>query len=300
MPKTKKNIVLQMLLWVLQGFIVGLGVILPGVSGGSLLYAFGIYAQILEVLSSPITGIKKYWKMLIFVAIGGAIGFIGFAGIVEWLLGWNESVVVCVFIGLILGTLPGLWKEAGSKGRTAWSFVALALSFVGITVLFYLFEHTWAITVPHNLVGWILCGLIWGLGFVVPGLSSSNLLMFFGVYTVLLGHIKDLNFGVVIPFGLSVLAVFLLLSRVMKLVFDKFHSIISHCVLGFVLATTLMILPSFRVGITSILIYIACIVGGAVASFFFSIFCDKIKATAEASEAADQTLATGSPDATEA
>lgn len=285
MQQTKKNFVLQMLLWILQGFIVGLGVILPGVSGGSLLYAFGIYSQILEVLSSPIAGIKKYWKMLIFVAIGGAIGFIGLAGIVEWLLNWNESVVICVFIGLILGTVPGLWREAGSKGRKVGSFVALVLSFVGITVLFYLFENTWSLTIPQNIGGWILCGLIWGLGFVVPGLSSSNLLMFFGIYTVLLGHIKDLNFGVVIPFGLSVLAVFLLLSRVMKLIFDRFHTIISHCVLGFVLATTLMILPSFRVAPTSILIYIACILGGGVASFFFSIFCDKIKATAEAAEA---------------
>jgi uncharacterized membrane protein len=46
-----------------------------------------------------------------------------------------------------------------------------------------------------------------------------------------------------IPFVMSVLVVFLLLSRVMKLVFDKFHSVMSHCIIGFVVATTLMILP---------------------------------------------------------
>ncbi len=277
MAEKKKINVLQMLLWVLQGFIVGLGVILPGVSGGSLLYAFGIYSQILEVLSSPVSGIKKYWKMLIFVGIGGMIGFIGLAGLVEFLLKWNESVVICVFVGLILGTLPDLWKEAGTKGRNAWSFVSLAVSFVGIAVLFYLFEHVFVVTIPHNLGGWILCGLIWGLGFVVPGLSSSNLLMFFGIYTVLLGHIKDLNFGVCIPFGLAVLAVFLLLSRAMKAIFDRFHSIISHCVLGFVIATTVMILPSFRTTAGTIVIYLICLVCGAVASFFFTKFCNKVK-----------------------
>ena len=62
--KNKKNVVLQAMLWVIQGLLVGIGVILPGVSGGSLLYAFGIYDQILEVMSSPFKGIKKYWKML--------------------------------------------------------------------------------------------------------------------------------------------------------------------------------------------------------------------------------------------
>ena len=60
----KKNIVLQSILWVIQGFIVGIGAILPGVSGGSLCYVFGIYDQILDVLSSPVKGLKKHWKML--------------------------------------------------------------------------------------------------------------------------------------------------------------------------------------------------------------------------------------------
>ena len=67
----KKNFILKAILWVVQGFIVGLGAILPGVSGGTLCYAFGIYDQILEVLSNPFKGIKKHFKMLVFVGIGG-------------------------------------------------------------------------------------------------------------------------------------------------------------------------------------------------------------------------------------
>ena len=72
---------LQILLWLVQGVIVGVGAILPGVSGGTLCYAFGIYSQLLEVLTSPIKGIKKNWFMLIFVGLGVGAGFIGFAGI---------------------------------------------------------------------------------------------------------------------------------------------------------------------------------------------------------------------------
>ncbi len=273
----QKNFLLQALLWVLQGFLVGIGVILPGVSGGSLLYAFGIYDQILEVMSSPIKGIKKYWKMLCFVAIGGAVGFIGFAAIVEALLNWNESLVICIFVGLIIGTLPGLWRDAGSQSRGTGSWVSLAVSFVAITALFVAVENFWSVSIPQNTFGWILCGLIWGLGFVVPGLASSNLLMFFGIYNILLGHIKDLDFGVMIPFALSVLVVFLLLSKVMKFVFDKYHSVMSHCIIGFVLATTLMILPTTDWSPINILIRIGCVLAGGVASFFFTKFSDKMR-----------------------
>ncbi len=275
----KKNRFLEIILWMLQGLVVGVGVILPGVSGGSLLYAFGIYNQILEVLSNPIKGIKKYWKMLCFVAVGGAVGFIGFAGITEALLKWNESVVICVFVGLIIGTLPGLWRDAGEKGRGKWSILALVLSFVGIFALFFVFEKVLIISIPQNIIGWVLCGIIWGLGFVVPGLASSNLLMFFGIYEILLGHIKSLDFAVLIPFGLAVLAVFLLLSKAMTFIFDKFHSVMSHCIIGFVVATTIMILPSFNTSAGNIAIYIACILVGGVASFFFTKFCDKVKNT---------------------
>lgn len=273
----KKNIVLQSILWVIQGFIVGIGAILPGVSGGSLCYVFGIYDQILDVLSSPVKGLKKHWKMLIFVIIGGGLGFVGFAGITNWLLNLNESVVLCVFVGLIIGTLPDIWKDAGKEGRSKFSFIGLGVSFVAIIALFFVFEHVWRLTIQPNTVGWLICGVLWGLSFIVPGFSSSTLLLFFGIYERMSAGISTLDFSVLIPLGCAMLATLLLFSKLMKLVFDKFYSVVSHCVLGFVVATTLMIVPSFAVEWYNILIYIFCIVCGAVASFFFSKACNKIK-----------------------
>ena len=275
--KNKKNVILQSILWIIQGCIVGIGAILPGVSGGTLCYAFGIYNPILEVLSSPIKGIKKYWYMLIFVGIGGGLGFIGFAGVTNWLLSLNEGVVLCVFVGLIIGTLPDIWKESGEKGRNKFSIISLVISFVAITAIFYVFKNVLALTIQPNFVGWLICGLLWGLSFIVPGFSSSTLLLFFGIYGQMSEGISHLDFGVLIPLGLAMLATLLLLSKVMKFVFDKYHSIVSHCVLGFVVATTIMILPSFNTNVINILIYVGCIIAGGVSSFFFSKACNKIK-----------------------
>jgi putative membrane protein len=288
--KNKKNVILQALLWIVQGCIVGIGAILPGVSGGTLCYAFGIYNPIIEVLSSPIKGIKKYWYMLVFVFLGVGVGFVGFAGITESLLRWNAPVVLCAFIGLILGTVPELWKDSGSEGRNKYSIIAFLLSFVFIAVLFYCSEHVWNISIPQSFVGYLICGVIWGLSFIVPGFSSSTLLLFFGIYAPMSAGIKSLDFSVIIPIGIAMLATMLALSRVMKLVFEKIRSIASHSVMGFVLATTIMLFsvtenesPSIIETFSgvNIAIYLACIIGGAVASFFFSVACNKIKAVTE-------------------
>lgn len=278
----KKNFLLKAILWIIQGCIVGIGAILPGVSGGTLCYAFGIYDQLLEVLSSPFKGIKKHWKMLIFVGIGGALGFVGFAGVTEWLLSVNEAVVLCVFVGLIAGTIPDLWREAGEKGRGKASIISLVISFVAITAVFYVFKNVWTLTIEPGLVGWLICGLLWGLSFIVPGFSSSTLLLFFGIYEQMSHGISHLDFSVLIPLGCAMLATLLLLSKVMKLVFDKYHSVASHCVMGFVIATTIMILPSFSTSIGNIISYVVAIICGAVASFFFNILCEKIRSKADA------------------
>jgi putative membrane protein len=222
---TNKNIILQGLLWIIQGFIVGIGAILPGVSGGTLCYAFGIYDQILDVLTNPIKGIKKHWLMLIFVGIGGGIGFVGFAGVTNWLLNLNEAVVLCVFVGLIAGTLPDIWKDASKNGRGKGSYIALAVSFVAITAVFYAFKNIWHLTVAPNTVGWLICGLLWGLSFIIPGFSSSTLLLFFGIYERMSAGISTLDFSVLIPLGCAMLATLLLFSRLMKLVFEKAFAI---------------------------------------------------------------------------
>ena len=277
----KKNFLLKAILWIVQGFIVGLGAILPGVSGGTLCYAFGIYDQILEVLSNPFKGIKKHFKMLVFVGIGGVLGFVGFAGITEKLLQWNEAVVLCVFVGLIAGTVPELWRDAGKEKRTKLSIVSLVVSFIAITAVFYLFKNVLHLAIEPNLVGWLICGVLWGLSFIVPGFSSSTLLLFFGIYEQMSHGISHLDFAVVIPLGCAMLATLLLFSQLMKLIFDKYHSLASHAIMGFVLATTLMILPSFNTSVVNILVYLGCIVCGAIASFCFNILCEKIRSKAD-------------------
>jgi putative membrane protein len=112
--------------------------------------------------------------------------------------------------------------------------------------------------------------------------------MFFGLYGEMSAGISKLDFSVLLPLGIALLATFLLLSKVMKLVFDKFHSVVSHSVLGFVVATTLMILPFSEFNsVINVIIFAVCIIGGAIASFFFSKACEKIRASCAVEESSE-------------
>ena len=62
---------------VLQGALIGLGAVLPGISGGVLSVIFGIYKPIMELLSNPFANFKTHVPKLLPVFIGGGIGFLG-------------------------------------------------------------------------------------------------------------------------------------------------------------------------------------------------------------------------------
>ena len=51
--KEKNTGVLRWVLRVLQGMLVGVGAVLPGISGGVLCVVFGIYKPVMELLSNP-------------------------------------------------------------------------------------------------------------------------------------------------------------------------------------------------------------------------------------------------------
>ena len=122
-----KTTFLQFFLRVLQGALIGLGAVLPGISGGVLSVIFGIYKPIMELLSNPFKSFKTHVPKLIPVIIGGIIGFLGVANILSFFLEKYPDPSVCVFIGLITGMLPSLFREAGEQGRSKASYISLVV-----------------------------------------------------------------------------------------------------------------------------------------------------------------------------
>ena len=108
--QTGKSSPMQLLLHVIQGALIGLGAVLPGISGGVLSVIFGIYKPVMELLSNPFANFKTHVPRLIPYLIGGAVGFLGVANVLAFFLEKYPDPSVCLFVGLIAGMLPSLFR----------------------------------------------------------------------------------------------------------------------------------------------------------------------------------------------
>ena len=234
---------LKWLLRVIQGALIGGGAILPGISGGVLAVAFGIYRPMMAVLAHPKRNTKQYFWLLLPAGIGWVLGFIFFAKLVESMFNANEVLTDWLFVGLIAGTLPSLFRVAGEKGRSRWDWPLCALAFILFTAVMFWARMGFSAAVRPNIGWFFFCGVVWGLSLVVPGMTSSSLLMSMGLYLPMTSGIASLDLGVIIPMDLGIAAVALSLSRLINYLFEKHHTQAYHFVIGLMLASTVVIIP---------------------------------------------------------
>ena len=171
------------LLRLVQGFIIGAGDILPGISGGVLSVIFGIYRPVMEVLAHPLNRLRRHLSLLLPVGAGAILGFLCGGGLILVLFDRSEKLATCLFIGLILGTLPSLWAEAGAQGRGRGAYLSCAASFLALSAVLLYAQYGAFYTMRPGFLGFLFCGLLWGLSLIVPGMTSSSILMAVGLFT---------------------------------------------------------------------------------------------------------------------
>ena len=252
-------------MYAIQGAIVGVGAILPGVSGGVLLVAFGLYEPLMELLTTPKKAIKNNYQLFVPFITGWILGFILLAKVCEIFFNYAPDVAIFLFFGLVCGTIPDMFKQSEEANKNA-SWTPFVISLSASYVFFHIIEGGEAIVIPENFLSFVFCGFMWGLSLIVPGLSSSTVLMFLGIYVPLTEGIGNFDFKVLIPFGIGIIITVLLLAKLVNMMFKKHYAIISRVILGFVISSSLKTLPhSFGSVWTMILSILLCAVGFAVA-----------------------------------
>ena len=254
--------VVRVVLRVLQGALIGLGAVLPGISGGVLCVIFGIYKPIMELLSNPIRNFRTHVPKLIPVILGAAVGFLGIANLLSFFLDAYPDQSVCLFVGLIAGMLPSLFREAGEKGRTRGSYISLVVAFAIVLALLCTL-NVLSVTITPNF-GWnLFCGFCVALSVIAPGMSFSTLLMPLGLYTPFVDGLGHLDMSVILPGALGAIVTVICLAKAINALFEHFYSCAFHAIVGIVIAATIMIIPfgSFARALVPNLI---CLVAGIV------------------------------------
>lgn len=252
-----------------KGAAIGVGAILPGISGGVLCVVFGIYKPMMSFLSHPLKTFQTYYLLFIPVFIGWALGFLGLARVVEVLFRVYETPAIWFFIGLITGTLPSLLRMAGEKGRTVGSWIACGVCFTLFLAWMFFLRLSTTIDIEPSNFWWLVSGILWGVGVIIPGLSASTFLIYLGLYQPLTAGIADLSLAVLAPFLIGNILVVLIFARLINWLFAFVHSVIFHGLFGIVVASMLAIIPfEAAYGISDILLYVVCFITGCLGAWY--------------------------------
>ena len=100
---------------ILKGFIIGIGKIIPGVSGAILALSLGVYDKSIYYINNFKYNKKESLKYLLPLAIGIILSIIFFSKIINYLLDKYYVLTMLFFIGLIIGTIPSTLKEVNKK-----------------------------------------------------------------------------------------------------------------------------------------------------------------------------------------
>ena len=184
-----------MLKQILQGMVVGIANIIPGVSGGTMMVAMGLYDHLIHAITHLKSEFKKSMKLLIPIFLGAGIAIVVLSRLFEYLLEVYPIPTNFAFCGLIAGSLPFIFKKVKGHSVTVGKIIPF-LIFFGIVITMALLGETNGAAADVsfgvvNVIKLFLVGVVAAATMVVPGVSGSMMLMLLGYYDTILKTINQ-------------------------------------------------------------------------------------------------------------
>lgn len=180
------------LIKIVKGSMVGMGSILPGVSGSMIAAILNIYQELITALNNftkhPIKSVADVWQYIVGVFVGLGIGFV----FIKTFLDIAPIPLTLLFIGFIIGAIPGLKKEI-KVDKVKWHHLLTIFIAMAVMVGFLFIQEGSAAT-----SGWtyyiivFFIGVITAISIIIPGLSGATMLMALGYFQTLINLGGDL------------------------------------------------------------------------------------------------------------
>ncbi len=237
---------------VIIGFIIGVGSVLPGVSGGILAVGFGIYERLVTAVGNIRERLKPdFWFLL---TIGGGLAF--GAGItvlgLDYAFGNYTVMMMCLFLGLVAGQVPEVWNLARNDEGIKPLYVAMVVIGLAVMAVLLPFENAAPGTdfYANDLTAaavFMFCGLIMAMAKIVPGLSGTAILLAMGLFTVSIERVADMDLFVIASLGIGFVAGIFLFARMMSDVLERFPRETYYLIFGLTLGSIIVILFSAEI-----------------------------------------------------
>ena len=256
---------------VLKGMVIGIANVIPGVSGGTMMVAMGIYDKLIHCITHLFSELKKNVLFLAPIAVGMALAIVGSSFTIEKMFEVFPFQTSLLFVGLVVGGLPAMWKNVKGKPIRLGHMITCVL-FLALVVGMALLGETEgnAAELTFNLVNAVklfFVGVIAAATMVIPGVSGSMVLLLLGYYNPILSTINafiraalSLDFagimagvGVLAPFGIGMVIGIFAIAKLIEIIFAKFPLYAYWGIIGLIVASPFAILAMGTFGTITVI-----------------------------------------------
>ncbi|BCT45646.1 MAG: DUF368 domain-containing protein [Longicatena caecimuris] len=125
------NISLILYVFVAAMFAIS-AMVLPGISGSTLLLIFGLYVPIISAVKAVISFNLDYLPILIVFALGILAGIVSVVRVIKWALDKHRSIMIFLIIGMMIGSFYAI-----IMGPQTLSTPKAPLSFSSFDILWF-------------------------------------------------------------------------------------------------------------------------------------------------------------------
>jgi len=234
------------------GTLMGLANLVPGVSGGTMILACGVYEDFVAAVSA-FTTLRIRKNHVIFVALiamsaGGII--LVLAGSVKRLVELHRPEMYSLFIGLAWGGVPlvmshiSRWRNKERLCLVAGLALMLAIALIEPT-------KGQVRSIPYYVLG----GVFGSSAMVLPGISGAYVLMIMKLYEPILGAVhsfkealsarafSQIPFGIIIPVGIGVVVGIVAFSNAINFLLKRYRNTVTAFLLGLLIGAVFGLLP---------------------------------------------------------
>ena len=234
----------------LSGAAIGVAMIIPGVSGGTVAVLLNIYNELINALGNLRKDIKANIAFLTPVILGMALAFAAMYFPLKYALKYAPFPTVMLFAGLMVGSFPKLFKDSKVFGFKKLNIISVIIPFAAIIAICVtnLFLSAGTADLSVNMPTWgyfaiIGVAMLGSCALVIPGVSGSMLLMILGYYTPVLGLISSLTSDFLHSalllglFAIGLIIGFFSIAKLMKFFLQRFPRGARWAIIGFVLGS---------------------------------------------------------------
>ena len=243
-----------------KGIIIGIGKIIPGVSGGMLAISLNIYDKSLQAISNFFKEPKNNFLFLTKLGIGIVLAILVFSKAITFSLNNYYLPTMLLFIGLILGGIPSIIKKVRTERCLKnYNIMFGAILVILIIAIFSsLFRTNKPLTMSFYI--FIIMGIIEAITMIIPGISGTAILMMLGYYKVIIeafGNLTDVSLfrnsmEIVVPFLIGLIVGIIVLSKIINYILKKETIKSYYAILGFVIGSIILLIKEVFIGVYSL------------------------------------------------